>query len=436
MAKGDDAVRRKRSRIERKKMRKESTVSARVASIIAAKSRRKAGKRRMCQGMCFSLPTPEDPFNEKNDKAQNSKNCKKPKKLAPRKVDPKNEQSKLLTSLSNKGQTIPEGAGKLNHRLFGNGAVINANERVDGSNTGNTDCLSKFLILCLNAIQNAWVHDGTFDASVDRPLLANTWGVELWKCCSVGSDILETSGTCTSIEQIAWLVSTASDVFSRKEKEGQFVATPFLLLLVPSQEKAIKVRSVCKPLKDLGIHTVSLHPGASVGHQIHGLRSCEPEFLVSTPERLFELVSLKAIDISGVSLLVLDGLESFVSGGFVDALKSLRQFISGSPQTIIFSDSYGNMSTSVVQNLFEGPIRRLSLNDSIASQSACISQFIHVYISEEEKISKAYVLTWRQRGEITYRAVSRALFQLREILNIIKWISKGKEYPWWPTYFI
>ncbi len=35
------------------------------------------------------------------------------------------------------------------------------------------------------------------------------------------------------------------------------------------------------------------------------LKSCEPEFLVSTPERLLELVTSKAIDISGVSLLVI-----------------------------------------------------------------------------------------------------------------------------------
>ena len=34
------------------------------------------------------------------------------------------------------------------------------------------------------------------------------------------------------------------------------------------------------------------------------LKSCEPEFLIATPERLLELVSLKAIDISCVSMLV------------------------------------------------------------------------------------------------------------------------------------
>ena len=36
----------------------------------------------------------------------------------------------------------------------------------------------------------------------------------------------------------------------------------------------------------------------------YSLKSREPEFLVATPERLLELISLKAIDISGVSLLV------------------------------------------------------------------------------------------------------------------------------------
>ena len=31
-----------------------------------------------------------------------------------------------------------------------------------------------------------------------------------------------------------------------------------------------QVRSVCKPLKALGIHSVSLHAGASLDHQIQG----------------------------------------------------------------------------------------------------------------------------------------------------------------------
>ena len=53
MAKGDDALTRKRNKASRKKLRSKSgdssAVSARVASIIAAKKRRMSGKRRQCQ---------------------------------------------------------------------------------------------------------------------------------------------------------------------------------------------------------------------------------------------------------------------------------------------------------------------------------------------------------------------------------------------------
>ncbi|XP_058087440.1 ATP-dependent RNA helicase DBP3 [Magnolia sinica] len=420
MAKGDDAVRRRKNKVERKRLRKDSSsssaVSSRVAAIIASKRRRKSGKRRICEGMCFSLPTPEDPFNERNEKRDFNK--KKPKKLAREQFDValrgngpqkailgedleeadqqdlkklevenwEDKQSKLLSCFSKKYQTTTAKAGEPKVPQLGEFGVAHAQRRLRGS---ITDCHSKFLILCLNAIEKAWMHDGTFDGDVDRPLMDNAWGAEFWEHCSVGSDILETTRACSSREQTAWLVSAASDIITRKEKEGLLVDSPFLLLLVPSQEKAIKVRSVCKPLKALGIHTVSLHPGASVDHQVLGLKSCEPEFLVSTPERLLELVSLRAIDISRISLLVLDGLESLINGGFMEMIKSIRQYVSGDPQTVIFSDVYGSLSTSVARNLLRGPICRLSLSDSVSSQSVGISQSIYMCTSEEEKMSKA-----------------------------------------------
>lgn len=52
MAKGDDALARKKNKSTRKKMNRKNdsaTVSTRIASIIAAKKRRKSGKRSMCQ---------------------------------------------------------------------------------------------------------------------------------------------------------------------------------------------------------------------------------------------------------------------------------------------------------------------------------------------------------------------------------------------------
>lgn len=45
---------------------------------------------------------------------------------------------------------------------------------------------------------------------------------------------------------------------------------------------------------------------------VNSLKSSEPEFMISTPERLLELLSLKAIDLSGVSWLVMCSLDLFM----------------------------------------------------------------------------------------------------------------------------
>ncbi|CAL5322247.1 unnamed protein product [Camellia sinensis] len=463
MAKGDDALRKKKSKATRKKNRQKesssSSVSNRIAAIIAAKKRRQSGKRRNCQGMCFSLPTLEDPFNERCGTVDLKK--KETKKLVPSKVDRGvaingnsvasrkrtrgnhaiadhqekemvkvknlgNAQTLSLASIDNVGQKNVVNLGKTKIQLIGETGAACAQH---GHAFEYSGCPSKFLILCLNSIQTALEQDGFFNTEEDKPLFVDTWGIEFWKSYSVGKDILETSGACSTIEQIAWMASTAADTIVRKEKEGLLLTSPFLLFLVPSQEKAIKVRSACKPLKALGIHTVSLHPGASIDHQIHGLKSCEPEFLVSTPERLLELLSLKAIDISGVSLLVVDGLETILQDGYLDMIKSIRQSISVSPHTVVFNDSLSYASRLVVQNLLGKSISRLSFNDSITSQGACIIQSIHMCTSEEEKLSKGIkVLDQACRDQLRMQ-LSKVLFivgkdsNIQELVTAIK--SKG-----------
>uniref|UniRef100_A0A6V7QY72 DEAD/DEAH-box helicase domain-containing protein n=1 Tax=Ananas comosus var. bracteatus TaxID=296719 RepID=A0A6V7QY72_ANACO len=411
MAKGDDAVRKKRNKINRKRMRNsESAVSARVASIIAAKRRRKAGKRRICEGMCYSLPTAEDPFNDRHGKKELPKKKKKPPPPPP--PPPKKKIRK------EKNPASPNPDKKVQ---AGSSAAVAVPAVKLGPKSGGDDygCPSKFLILCLNAIRDSWMDEGWLDESADGSLLlSSTWGVDLWRCFSARSNVLDTSGACSSREQIAWLVSAASDIITRKEKQGLVVKCPFLLFLVPSQEKAIQVRSICKPLKALGIHTVSLHPGAPVDHQVRGLKSCEPEFVVSTPDRLLELVSLSAIDISGVSLLVVDGLHSFVDLNFVDKLNSIKVGISADPHIVIFSNTHGETSMSLARNLLGGPTTRLSLFDSIASQSAFLLQNVHFCASEEQKMTEVM--------QIVSETVSNQNLQSARILIIAESISKAQ----------
>ncbi|KAF0933305.1 hypothetical protein E2562_017090 [Oryza meyeriana var. granulata] len=375
MAKGDDALVRKRNRVRRKRLRSsENAVSARVAGIIASKRRRKSGKRRACEGMCFSLPTPEDPFNDRHGKRL--KGDDEPTEDAPAAATGKDESRKKKKDSNSKKQPAREAAANGKSRAI-------AEREKDGA---EYDRPSKFLVVCLNAIRDAAASEdggGIHDSG--------SWGVELWNCCSAASpsDVLDTSGGCATREQTAWLVSTACDIVARKEKLGVVVSCPFLLYLVPSQEKAVQVRSICKPLKALGIHSVSLHLGASIEHQMSGLKSCEPEFLISTPERLLELAALKAIDISGVSMLVIDGLKCFMDLNVGDKLCSIRKAILSNPQITIFSDSSDRSVAALATKLLSGrKITRLCTNDSVTSRSAFVTQKIHICLSKDQKAPK------------------------------------------------
>ncbi|KAI4967928.1 hypothetical protein ZWY2020_010381 [Hordeum vulgare] len=335
MPKGDDALARKRGKVRRKRMRSsENAVSTRVAAIIASKRRRKTGKRRGCEGMCFSLPCPEDPFNERHGKKRRTEDA----------ADTNDDHEKKKSKDSKKRPL---------ERATGSNAIPVRKKETEEDRV-EYDRPSKFLVVCLNAIR-----DGAVASEEDGGGIHDSasWGMELWKSCAASppSDVLDTSHRYATREQTAWLVSTACDIVARKEKLGVVVSCPFLLYLVPSQEKAVQVRSMCKPLKSLGIHSVSLHPGASIEHQISGAVS--PSFLY-LPRRLLELVSLKAIDISNVSRLV-----------------------------TIFSGQCDQSAATVARNLLHGRITKLTTNDSVASRSAFVTQHVH-FCTKEEKTSK------------------------------------------------
>lgn len=99
-----------------------------------------------------------------------------------------------------------------------------------------------------------------------------------------------------------------------------------------------------------------------------------------------------ASDLVSHSHQVFDGLDSFVDDGLLETIKSIRQCVSGEPQMVIFSDCCGDKATSLVKNLMGRPVFRLSLTNSVSTQSAFISQCVHLYTSPGENISKVCIL--------------------------------------------
>ena len=200
--------------------------------------------------MCFSLPTLEDPYNDRNGK-------KDFEKVSKRVMLPHNDEAQFLREkckeimrkndkaknpgLKNMKVTSLKNEQKKSLPFTAVGSMKRRKTQLSGKRDEDSDCPSKYLIRCLNEIENSLRCDGTYCNEEDKPLFVSTWGVEFWKCYAAGKDILETSGTSSTIEQIAWIVSSAADSISRKNEEGPSATSPYLLFLVASQEKAAKV---------------------------------------------------------------------------------------------------------------------------------------------------------------------------------------------------
>lgn len=159
-------------------------------------------------------------------------------------VEPENLDTgvaELVTSVGIIGPEIAVDVGKPTWRIVKWDGSNRSWEELDAES--DEGCPSKFLIMCLNSIQEALQRDEgklvTLDH--DRPFFAHSWGFEFWSCYNSGNDVLEIDESDSKFEKIAWITSTAADTISMKEKEGASFDSPFLLYIVPSQDKAQKV---------------------------------------------------------------------------------------------------------------------------------------------------------------------------------------------------
>lgn len=190
--------------------------------------------------MCYSLPTLDDPFNDRRGKPEFKTREPETRKERTDRVKGKSAPGRKGTvggSISQKSN--PQTGNDTNNKSYSEEENVKTNQQHDSE---ISDFPSKFVFWCLSAIENALRRDDAYTEGEGNSFFLDSWGLEFSKCFSTGKDLMDTSGTFASTEQIAWMVSAAADIFVRKEKQGLSLETPFLLFLVPSEQKAGQVR--------------------------------------------------------------------------------------------------------------------------------------------------------------------------------------------------
>jgi superfamily II DNA/RNA helicase len=112
---------------------------------------------------------------------------------------------------------------------------------------------------------------------------------------------------------------------------------PRALVVVPTRELAVQVTDdLIIAGGKLGSRVLSVYGGRAYEPQINGLRE-GVEAVVGTPGRLLDLVKQKHLDLSQVSVLVLDEADRMLDLGFLPDIERLVDKVPAQRQTMLFS---------------------------------------------------------------------------------------------------
>jgi superfamily II DNA/RNA helicase len=109
------------------------------------------------------------------------------------------------------------------------------------------------------------------------------------------------------------------------------------LVLIPTRELAVQIEEEFRMFaKGLGMYATLVVGGASINRQLEQLRR-KPQFIVSTPGRLKDLIENYGVKIDDFDVLVLDEADRMLDMGFIKDIRAIISHIREERQTLFFS---------------------------------------------------------------------------------------------------
>jgi ATP-dependent RNA helicase RhlE len=136
-----------------------------------------------------------------------------------------------------------------------------------------------------------------------------------------GGDLL--AGAQTGTGKTAGFTLPILHILSQTPASNPAKSKPRCLMLTPTRELAAQIEeSVQTYGKYLHLKSMVVFGGVSINPQINRL-SRGIDILVATPGRLLDLANQKAVDLSGVEILVLDEADRMLDMGFIHDIKKI-----------------------------------------------------------------------------------------------------------------
>lgn len=132
---------------------------------------------------------------------------------------------------------------------------------------------------------------------------------------------------------------------------------PSVLIVVPTRELAMQVAEEAKKFSKYLPHlkTVCIYGGVPYPIQRKAL-SGRYDILVATPGRLLDHMEQRRIDLSGISMLVLDEADRMLDMGFIDDVEQIASKTPPDRQTLLFSATLDKKIERISLKLQKDPL--------------------------------------------------------------------------------
>ena len=164
------------------------------------------------------------------------------------------------------------------------------------------------------------------------------------------------------------------------------------LVLVPTRELALQVHDVLAPLaKTVDKRVVAVYGGAPMERQIAALRD-GVDVVVATPGRLIDLGERNDLDVSQVSIVVLDEADRMADMGFMPQVEWVLRRLPAVRQTLLFSATLDGDVDHLRRQYLTDPV---SLE--VESEHETVDEMEHRFIGVHQ-LDKVKVLEAITRG--------------------------------------
>jgi len=138
-------------------------------------------------------------------------------------------------------------------------------------------------------------------------------------------------------------------------KDRKPARAPRALILAPTRELAMQIDRTIQPIaRSVGLNTITIFGGVPQHKQVMGLRR-GVDVVIATPGRLEDLIQQRAIDLSKVTISVLDEADHMCDLGFLEPVQRILRQTAPKGQRLLFSATLDKGVAGLVKEFMNNP---------------------------------------------------------------------------------